>query len=142
MNEEEEEREAKAKTTTTTMPMVFEEEKEGLKVEVNEAAAFGLHQYQHQHLRDYDINLLSKQSKQNASTIMNYILAISDEVNPSTAHKRNQIQIFRNDKRRYLIFLSSEMSQTRGYRPYAQVDRDLQSTENLSAQVLQVALQS
>jgi integrase len=112
MNEEEEEREAKAKTTTTTMPMVFEEEKEGLKVEVNEAAAFGLHQYQHQHLRDYDINLLSKQSKQNASTIMNYILAISDEVNPSTAHKRNQIQIL------------SKLSESCNQKPFLEMTRE------------------
>src|SRR5690349_14840270 len=42
-------------------------------------------------LRTYDINLLRKQSNQNASTILDYLLAINEETNPSSAHKRSQI---------------------------------------------------
>jgi integrase/recombinase XerD len=82
MNEEEKEVKKSNTITTATTPMVMVFEKQ--QEEKFKAVISGL-------LRNYDTNLLKKQSKQNSLTIMNYLLAINDEMNPSSAHRRNQI---------------------------------------------------
>ncbi|MGA9170755.1 MAG: hypothetical protein WBZ20_11495 [Nitrososphaeraceae archaeon] len=41
----------------------------------------------------YSINLLKKQSKQNASTIVDYVISLNEEINPSTHYKKDQIQV-------------------------------------------------
>jgi hypothetical protein len=44
-------------------------------------------------LSDYSINLLKKQSKQNASTIIDYVICLNEEINPSIHYKKDQIQV-------------------------------------------------
>ena len=44
-------------------------------------------------LSDYSINLLKKQSKQKASTIIDYVISINEEINSSTHYKKDQIQV-------------------------------------------------
>ena len=41
----------------------------------------------------YSINPLKKQSKQNASTILDYVISLNEEINPSTHYKKDQIQV-------------------------------------------------
>ena len=43
-------------------------------------------------LQDHFVNLLKKQSSQNAETIADYIIAMNVEVNPSIHHRTNQIR--------------------------------------------------
>ena len=87
-----------AKTTSTTF---FEDDKDDDNLK---AAISGF--------KDYHVNLLKRQSKQNALAITNYLLAMNEEVNPSTSHKISQIitlcqlsescnqkPFFENDKR-------------------------------------------
>ena len=40
-------------------------------------------------LSDYSINLLKKQSKQKASTIIDYVISINEEINSSTHYKKD-----------------------------------------------------
>lgn len=42
-------------------------------------------------LQQYFFNILRKQSNQNAETIVDYVIAITIEVNPSIQHKSSQI---------------------------------------------------
>ena len=43
-------------------------------------------------IQNHFVNLLIKQSSQNAETIADYILAMNVEVNPSIHHRTNQIR--------------------------------------------------
>jgi integrase/recombinase XerD len=60
----------------------------------------------------YAINLLKKQSKQNAATIADYVIALNVEVNPSIQHRLNQLTV--------LSYLSDFHKQ----KPFSKMTRD------------------
>ena len=72
-----------ATTTTETITTIFDNRDYDKKIKLVTTG-----------LQGYHIPLLKKQSNQNAMTIIDYLLALNTEVNPSLVYKANQVLIW------------------------------------------------
>ena len=70
-------------TTTETITTIFDNRDYDKKIKLVTTG-----------LQGYHISLLKKRSNQNAITIIDYLLALNTEVNPSLVYKANQVLIW------------------------------------------------